>query len=78
MNANILLNLVGGGANLQSTLTQYIQQNYGNNPEMMQLVQMANNNDVQGLQQIANNLLSKQGKDYNQEMSNLMNMFKRS
>lgn len=78
MNANILLNLIGSGANLQSTLTQYIQQNYGNNPEMMQLVQMANNNDVQGLQQIANNLLSKQGKDYNQEMSNLMNMFKRS
>lgn len=78
MNANILLNLVGGGANLQSTLTQYIQQNYGNNPEMMQLIQMANNNDVQSLQQIANNLLSKQGKDYNQEMSNLMNMFKRS
>lgn len=62
--------------NPQAVAEQIINQNFSNNPQMQQLLQMGKNGDTQGLQQIAQQILGQQGKDFNTEMNNLMNMTK--
>lgn len=52
-----------------------IQQNYGNNPSIQNLVQMAERGDVQGLQNIAKQVLGPQ-RDINTELNNLMSSIK--
>ena len=42
-----------------------------NNPMLNNLINMANNNDIKGLETFANNRLKEQGTDLSQIMSNL-------
>lgn len=58
--------------NPRQVAQQIIQTNYPNDPTMMNLVQMAERGDVQGLQKIAENVLGAQGKNFQQEFQNLM------
>lgn len=75
LNPMQLLGMLKGG-NPQSVAEQIIQQNFPNDPTMQNILQMGQRGDTQGLQQFAQQFLGQQGKDFNSEMSNLMNMIK--
>lgn len=67
---NLMMMLKNG--NPRQVAMQIIQNNYPNNPQMNQLIQMADRGDIQGLQRIAEEALGAQGKNFSAEMSNLM------
>lgn len=58
--------------NPQQVARQIIQTNYPNDPQMQQLLSMAERGDTQGLQKAAQNIFSSQGKDFATEMQNFM------
>lgn len=58
--------------NPQSVAQQIIQSNFSNDSTMMSLLQMAQNGNVQGLEQYARQFAGSRGLDYNTEMNNLM------
>ena len=62
--------------NPQQVARQIIQQNYANDPQMQQLLSMAERNDIQGLQKAAQGIFSSQGKDFATEMQNFMQAMK--
>ncbi len=70
----LLMALKGG--NPKQVAMSIIQNNFPNDPMMQQLLQMATNNDINGLNKFAQEYFSKQGLDFNNEMSNLMNAMK--
>lgn len=70
----LLLMLKSG--NPQAVAEQIIAQNFPNNPQMQQLLQMGRAGNTKELQQIAQQILGQQGKDFNTEMNNLLNMTK--
>lgn len=75
LNPMALLGLLKGG-NPQEVASQIIKNNFPNDPMMQNLLQMGQKGDINGLQQFAQQYLGQQGKDFNTEMSNLMNMIK--
>ena len=58
--------------NPRDVAMQIIQTNYPNDPQMLNLVRMAERGDTQNLQTIAQNMLGAQGKNFSAEMNNLM------
>ena len=46
------------------------------NPIFANLIEMANKNDVKGLENFARNYMKSQGKDFDQEFNNFKDMFK--
>ena len=70
----LLLMLKNG--NPQAVAEQIINQNFPNNSQMQQLLQMGKQGNTKGLEQIAQQILGQQGKDFNTEMNNLLNMTK--
>lgn len=46
------------------------------NPIFVNLLQMAEKNDVQGLENFARNYCKEQGRDFDKEMKTFQNMFK--
>lgn len=72
---NLMMMLKQG--NPRQVAMQIIQNKYPNDPRMNQLVQMADKGDVQGLQKIAEQMFSAQGKNFSAEMSNLMQSINR-
>lgn len=62
--------------NPQSVAQQIIRNNYANDPDMQRLLQMGQSNDIQGLTQYAQQLFSSQGRNFEQEMQNFMNIIK--
>ena len=71
MNPMNLMAMLKNG-NPQQVAMQIIQNKYPNDPRMNQLIQMANRGDMQGLQKIAEQIFSAQGKNFSAEMSNFM------
>ena len=59
--------------NPRQVAMQIINQNYPNDPNMYQLVQMAERGDVRKLEKIVGNMLGAQGKNFSAEMQNLLN-----
>ena len=57
--------------NLQTVAMQIIQSNFSNNPNMLNLLQMAQNGNVTELEQYARQIASSKGLDYDTEMNNL-------
>ncbi|MCQ2979546.1 MAG: hypothetical protein MJ245_07105 [Clostridia bacterium] len=50
---------------------------YGNNnPMLSELSKLAENNDKQGIENLARNYFEKQGRNFDAEYSNFMNQFK--
>lgn len=62
--------------NPQQIVTQIISTNYPNDPSMQRLLELGERGDINQLQQIAQQLLSQQGRDFNTEMQNLMAVIK--
>ena len=46
------------------------------NPIFNNLVEMANNNDIEGLKKFGENLYSQKGKDFDKELQDFMDNFK--
>ena len=55
--------------NPQQIAQQLIQQNYSNNPMMMNLYQMGMSGNYKGVENFARQYLRQQGKDLDQEMA---------
>ncbi len=70
-----LMSLLKQG-NPRAVAEQIIKQNYPNDPNMNNLLQLGEKGDVKSLEQIARQMLGQQGKDFNTEMNNLINMTK--
>ena len=47
------------------------------NPIVKNLIQMAQNGNTKEIEEFARNMYKEQGKDFDQEFSNFMNMFKK-
>lgn len=76
MNPMYLMSLLQNG-NPREAALQIIQNNYPNNPQIYNLVQMAERGDTQNLQRIAENMLGAQGRNFSAEMQNLMQTVRR-
>lgn len=70
-----LMNMLKNG-NPQQVAEQIIKTNYANDPMMMNLLQMGQKGDIQGLKQYAQQYLGQQGKNFDTEMNNLMQAIK--
>ena len=73
LNPMALMSLLRQGNPKQIAMT-LIQSNFQNNPMAMNLIQMGERGDTQGLQQFARQYLGQQGLDFNTDMQNLMNL----
>lgn len=71
MNPMQLMMMLKSG-NPREAALQIIQNNYPNDPQMRNLVMLAERGDTQNLQKIAENMLGAQGKNFSAEMQNLM------
>lgn len=75
LNPAFLINLLKNGSP-QEVVMQIIQTNYPNDPTMQSLVEMGQRGDINGLQQFAQQMFAKEGRDFNQEMNNFMDALK--
>lgn len=73
INPNLLKLLANAGNNPRAVAMQIINQNYQNNPLAQQLLRMGSQNDINGLKQLAQQVLGQQGLDVNTELNNLLN-----
>ena len=64
--------------NPQAVAQQIIQTNYPNDPNMQQLLQLGMRGDTNSLTQIAQQVFSQQGRNFNVELQNLLNMVRGS
>lgn len=71
LNPNLLMQTLKNG-NPRQVAMSIIQQKYPNDPQMYQLIQMAERGDTQQLQKIAEQMLGQQGKSFTAEMNNLV------
>lgn len=60
---------IKNGQNPQQLMLQMLQQRMGNTPMGQNLMQLAQNNDIAGIEQIARNLCAQRGLDFDQEFS---------
>lgn len=72
INPQIIQLLSSLGNNPREMAMQLINQNYQNNPMAQQLLQMGMSNDINGLKQMAQQVLGQQGLDINTALNNLM------
>ena len=75
LNPMQLMNMLKNG-NPQQVAEQIIKTNYANDPIMINLLQMGQKGDIQGLKQYAQQYLGQQGKNFDAEMNNLMQAIK--
>lgn len=75
LNPAFLINLLKNGSP-QEVVMQIIQTNYPNDPTMQSLIEMGQKGDINGLQQFAQQMFAKEGRDFNQEMNNFMSAIK--
>lgn len=75
LNPMQLMSLLKQG-NPRQVAMQIIQANYPNDPNALQLVQMAERGDTQNLQKVVGNMLGAQGKNFSAEMQNLLSAVK--
>lgn len=68
------INMLKGIRNPKQAVLDMTKAN--NSPVFKNLVQMAENNDLQGVEQFARNFLKGQGRNYDEEYSQIMNLFK--
>lgn len=69
-----IMQLLRGIKNPKETVFQLMKGN--NNPIMKNLVEMAERNDKEGLENFARNLYNQQGKNFDEEFAEFMNNFK--
>ena len=74
MNPLNMIKGMTGISNPKDIVMKLLSQN--NNPIFNNLIEMANKNDVKGLENFARNYMESQGKDFDQEFNNFKDMFK--
>lgn len=62
--------------NPQAVAQQIIRTNFANDPMMMNVLQMGQKGDIQSLKQFAQQYLSQQGRNFDDEMNKLMQAIK--
>ena len=72
LNPMMIMNLLRCG-NPEEAVAQIIRNSYPNDPTMLNLYNMGKKGDFQGIQQFAQQMFAKEGRDFNQEMNNFMN-----
>jgi hypothetical protein len=73
-NAIQLFNMIKGIKNPKNAVINMVKSN--NNPMIKNLVQMAEKGDNKGIEEFARNLYKEQGRNFDEEYSNFINMFK--
>lgn len=71
-----LLQMLRGGGNPQQLVMNMLQQSAGSNPMVANLLSMAQQGNGAGIEQVARNLLSSQGYDFDKEFSSFTQMLK--
>lgn len=62
-----LLSLIKNGQNPQQLAMFMLQSRAKNNPMLMNLLQLAQNNDTAGIEKVVRNVAAQQGVDYDRE-----------
>ncbi len=75
LNINELMRLMKNG-NPQQVATQLIQTNFSNDPLAQNLLAMGQKGDIKGLEEFATQYFNQQGRDFNLEMNNFMNVIR--
>ena len=75
LNPMQLLSMIRNGGP-QMVAQQLFQNNFSSNADMQNLMQMANRGDSQGIQRFAQQFFGQQGRDFNSEFSNFLNLFR--
>ena len=70
-----LIQMIKGGKNPQQLLMNILQQQGQNNPIINNVINMAQNGNVSGLEVLARNLAAQRGLDFDKELANLKNQF---
>ena len=73
LNPMQLISLLRGG-NPQQVVQQIIQANYPNDPTMQKLLQYAREGNTQAINQFAQQLFARSGRDFQSEYKSLMDM----
>jgi hypothetical protein len=68
-----LLQMIQKGANPQQLVISMLEQQSANNPMIGNLLNLAKKNDNQGIEQVARNIMSSQGKDFEKEFNDFKN-----
>ena len=64
-----LLQMIQKGGNPQQLVVSMLEQQSANNPIIGNLLDLVKKNDNQGIEQMARNLISSQGKDFDKEFN---------
>ena len=75
LNPMQLLSMIRNGGP-QMVAQQLFQNNFSSNADMQNLMQMANRGDSQGSQRFAQQCFGQQGRDFNSEFSNFLNLIR--
>ena len=77
MNVNPLqlIQMIKNGNNPQQLVMSYLQQNGGNNPILNNAMSMAQGGNTSGLEQLARNLASQRGLDFDKQFNNFKQYF---
>ena len=73
INPKQLIRLIKNG-NPKQVALQLIQSNFSNDPLAQNLLAMGQRGDIKGLEEFATQYFNQQGRDFNLEMNNFMNM----
>ena len=73
INPKQLIGLIKNG-NPKQVALQIIQSNFSNDPLAQNLLTMGQRGDIKGLEEFATQYFNQQGRDFNLEMNNFMNM----
>ena len=63
------MQMVRSGGNPEAMMMSMLQQKMGNSPMGQNLIQMAQNNDGKGIEQVARNLCAQRGLDFDKEFA---------
>jgi hypothetical protein len=75
VNPQFFLQMIKQGKNPEQLMLAFLQEQMGNTPMGNNLIQMAQNRDSRGIEQIARNYFKQQGKDYDKEFNSFRQMF---
>lgn len=73
-NSMQFMNMLKGIKNPKETVLNMVKSN--TNPMVKNLVEMAEKNDVKGLENFTRNIMKEQGRDFDSEVGELMKYFK--
>lgn len=70
-----IINMLKNGGNPQQIVLSMLPKEQISNPVIKNLVQLAQNNDVESLQQFARNMFKEKGLDFDQEFNSFKQRF---